>query len=449
MQFATGDGRAAGHIGAVLVLDAAPGFSVPEGRRVLDERIRAVPRLRQRLYRAPPGCGRPYWADDPAFDIDKHVRQVRCPPPGDERALLDLAAAQLREPMPRSRPLWSATFVSGLAGGGTGLLVIMDHVLADGIAGLAVLSTLVDQVAGTAQARPDRFPVPAPRARELASDAWRGRLRRSPRAEPGTPRQARGLRRIREGIAELGGARPPRHRVGCVLRRVLTSFSRQAVQVARRSAGRRSFLPPGLEEAAIVDALNALRSRYTYVFTTGGIGPTHDDITADCVAKAFGVSIDVDPRALAIMQERLVATGTEMNEARLRMTRIPKGADLVVNKVSGAPGIWLGNVIVMAGVPSIMQAMLDEVAPKLKTGIRMLSQTVRADAREGDIGTQLGEIAKANPDVAIGSYPFFDPQHGPNTNVVLRARDPQKLATATRAVEDMLQRVRGAQSSGG
>ena len=123
------------------------------------------------------------------------------------------------------------------------------------------------------------------------------------------------------------------------------------------------------------------------------------------------------------------------------MTRIPKGADLVVNKVSGAPGIWLGNVIVMAGVPSIMQAMLDEVAPKLKTGIRMLSQTVRADAREGDIGTQLGQIAKANPDVAIGSYPFFDPQHGPNTNVVLRARDPQKLATATRAVEDMNPRL--------
>jgi molybdenum cofactor synthesis domain-containing protein len=203
----------------------------------------------------------------------------------------------------------------------------------------------------------------------------------------------------------------------------------------------------GDEEAAIVDALNALRSRYTYVFTTGGIGPTHDDITADCVAKAFGVSIDVDPRALAIMQERLKATGAEMNEARLRMTRIPKGADLVVNKVSGAPGIWIGNVIVMAGVPSIMQAMLDEVAPRLKTGVRMLSETVRANAREGDIGTQLGDIAKANPEVAIGSYPFFDPQHGPNTNVVLRARDAQKLAVAKHAVEEMLLRVRGAQSA--
>jgi molybdenum cofactor synthesis domain-containing protein len=203
----------------------------------------------------------------------------------------------------------------------------------------------------------------------------------------------------------------------------------------------------GDEETAIVDALNALRKRYTYVFTTGGIGPTHDDITADCVAKAFGVSIDVDPRALAILQERVASTGIEMNEARMRMTRIPKGADLVINKVSGAPGIWMDNVIVMAGVPSIMQAMLDEVAPKLKTGIRMLSQTIRADAREGDIGTQLGDIAKANPGVVIGSYPFFDPQHGPNTNVVLRARDPDRLAKATRAVEAMLTRVRGAQTS--
>jgi molybdopterin-biosynthesis enzyme MoeA-like protein len=178
----------------------------------------------------------------------------------------------------------------------------------------------------------------------------------------------------------------------------------------------------GDEESAIVDALNALRKRYSYVFTTGGI------------------------RALAIMQERLAATGAEMNEARLRMTRIPKGADLVLNKVSGAPGMWIENVIVMAGVPSIMQAMLDEVAPKLKTAVRMLTETIRADAREGDIGTELGEIASAHPGVAIGSYPFFDPQLGPNTNVVLRGRDAEKLALARRAVEEMLQRVRAALS---
>src|SRR5262249_25859404 len=116
----------------------------------------------------------------------------------------------------------------------------------------------------------------------------------------------------------------------------------------------------GDEERAIVDALSALRHRYTYVFTTCGIGPTPGDIPADCVATAFGVPIDRNPRALAIL------------------------ADLILNKVSGAPGFWISNVIVMAGVPSIMQAMLDEVAPKLKVSVRMLSETVRADAREGD-----------------------------------------------------------------
>jgi molybdenum cofactor synthesis domain-containing protein len=196
------------------------------------------------------------------------------------------------------------------------------------------------------------------------------------------------------------------------------------------------------EEEAIVEALNALRLRYTYVFTTGGIGPTHDDITADSVAKAFDVPIDYDLRAVAIMRERFAAMGTEMNEARMRMTRIPAGADLVLNKISAAPGFWIGNVIVMAGVPAIMQAMLDEVAPKLKTGAKMLSETVRADLREGDIGTELGAVAKAHPQVTIGSYPFFDEARGPNTNVVIRARDARKLAAAKAAVEAMLREVR-------
>jgi molybdenum cofactor synthesis domain-containing protein len=201
----------------------------------------------------------------------------------------------------------------------------------------------------------------------------------------------------------------------------------------------------GDEEVEIVTAVNALRARYTYVFTTGGIGPTHDDITAECIAKAFGVTIDHDPRAVAILKERLAQTGGELNEARMRMTRIPAGAELVLNKVSAAPGFRLGNVIVMAGVPSIMQVMLDEVAPRLKTGVRVLSETVRADCREGDIGTPLGEIAKAHPEVSIGSYPFFDEQRGPNTNVVLRARDAGRLSAAKLAVEAMLARLKTAQ----
>jgi molybdenum cofactor synthesis domain-containing protein len=196
------------------------------------------------------------------------------------------------------------------------------------------------------------------------------------------------------------------------------------------------------DEDEIVTALNALRARYTYVFTTGGIGPTHDDITADSVAKAFGVTIDVDPRAVALFRQR--APNLELNEARLRMARLPAGAELVENKVSTAPGFMIGNVIVMAGVPSIMQAMLDAVSGRLKTGQKMLSETVLANAREGEIGTPLGEIAKAHPDTIIGSYPFFDGQ-GPNTNIVVRSRDPQSLAAARRDVEDMLRKIKPAQ----
>jgi len=175
------------------------------------------------------------------------------------------------------------------------------------------------------------------------------------------------------------------------------------------------------------------------VFTTGGIGPTHDDITADSVAKAFGVSIDHDPRAIALIKSRFQG---ELNEARLRMARIPAGADLITNKISAAPGFRIGNVHVMAGVPAIMQAMLDEIAPTLKTGVKMLSETVRADAREGDVGTELAAIAKAHPEVSIGSYPFFDPEKGPNTNIVVRSRDAGKLAAAKSAVEEMLAKVR-------
>jgi molybdopterin-biosynthesis enzyme MoeA-like protein len=166
--------------------------------------------------------------------------------------------------------------------------------------------------------------------------------------------------------------------------------------------------------------------------------------TAACVAKAFGVPLDTDPRALAILHKWVKTTGAEINEARLRMTRLPKGADLIVNKVSGAPGFWIGNVIVMAGVPSIMQAMPDEVAPKLKTGVRMLSETIARMRAGATLACSLARSRRPIRRLRIGGYPFFDPQNGPNMNVVLRARDPQKLAFAKRAVEDMLERVRRA-----
>ena len=195
------------------------------------------------------------------------------------------------------------------------------------------------------------------------------------------------------------------------------------------------------DEAAIVEAVNALRRTYDYLFTTGGIGPTHDDITADCVAKAFGVALEFHPEAVAILKERMAKIGGELNEARMRMARVPVGGALVANKVSGAPGFRIGNVIVMAGVPAIMQAMLDEVAPTLKTGAKLLSVTIRADAKEGDVGSELGAIAKAHPGVLIGSYPFFDEKMGPNTNIVVRSRDPDMLKQVKESVEDMLATV--------
>jgi molybdenum cofactor synthesis domain-containing protein len=190
------------------------------------------------------------------------------------------------------------------------------------------------------------------------------------------------------------------------------------------------------EEVEIIAALDALRHRYTYVFTTGGIGPTHDDITADSIAKAFGVGIDHHPEVVARFRERW--SDADLNEARLRMARIPDGAELIQSATILAPGFKIDNVIVMAGVPTIMQAMMDIVAPKLKSGVRMLSESVRANAREGDVGGPLRAIANAHPDTIIGSYPFTDEDNKPNTNLVVRSRDADKLAAAMGAVKEML-----------
>lgn len=193
------------------------------------------------------------------------------------------------------------------------------------------------------------------------------------------------------------------------------------------------------EAAMIIEAVNALRARYTYLFTTGGIGPTHDDITADCVAEAFGVGIDIDERARAMLLER--HKPEDLNAARLRMARIPFGADLIPNSVSKAPGFRIGNVHVMAGVPSVMQAMLDAIAPTLKGGAAMMSETIEAGGLpEGHYASDLGEIAKARPAVSIGSYPAMTPD-GFRNRIVVRSRDAQALAEAREAVEALLAKL--------
>ena len=195
------------------------------------------------------------------------------------------------------------------------------------------------------------------------------------------------------------------------------------------------------DEGEIVAALNALRARWDYVFSTGGIGPTHDDITADAVAKAFGVAIGEDPRALAIMMQRYQPA--DLTPARRRMARIPEGAELIENPVSKAPGFRIGNVIVMAGVPSVMQAMLDHAVKGLRTGQIMLVETIEATGLpEGRYGGPLGEIAAARPHVSIGSYPSYADGKFRN-QIVVRGKDGEAVADARRAVEAMIAELIG------
>jgi molybdenum cofactor synthesis domain-containing protein len=190
---------------------------------------------------------------------------------------------------------------------------------------------------------------------------------------------------------------------------------------------------PDIEDE-IVAALNSLRARYDYVFTTGGIGPTHDDITADAVAKAFGVGISVNDEAVAVMKARYETL--ELNEARLRMARIPDGGTLVANPVSAAPGFNIGNVFVMAGVPRIMQAMLENIIPTLEHGRPMLSRSVRVDTGEGNLATPLKAIQARYATVSLGSYPFTENGRF-GSNVVLRSKDETALEAAEAEVRAM------------
>ena len=183
------------------------------------------------------------------------------------------------------------------------------------------------------------------------------------------------------------------------------------------------------DEAAIVEAVNALRVRYTYLFTTGGIGPTHDDITADSVAKALGVPIDIDARALALLNAYFRKRGVEATPARLRMARIPHGATLIKNAISVAPGFMIGNVIVLAGIPDVMQVMLDDVMLNLMTGNTLQSTTIMIARAEGDVADLFAAHQELYPDVAMGSYPSFT-QTGPTTQLVLRSTDSRRLEAA-------------------
>lgn len=194
------------------------------------------------------------------------------------------------------------------------------------------------------------------------------------------------------------------------------------------------------DEAAIIEAVNQLRMRYTYVFTSGGIGPTHDDITAEAIAKAFDLPCEKDAKAMEILTAHYAAREMDFTEARQRMARMPKGASHIDNPVSKAPGFIIGNVHVMAGVPSIFLAMLDNVLPTLKTSAKLLSDSVVCGLGEGTIGTELGEIQQKHSDTLIGSYPRYDGMSF-TTEIVVRSREQAAINAAILDVKAMIERL--------
>lgn len=192
----------------------------------------------------------------------------------------------------------------------------------------------------------------------------------------------------------------------------------------------------------IVPTVREISAAFDYVFTTGGIGPTHDDITADCVAEAFGVDLPVNEEARRRLERHYANTDLELNAARMRMARIPVEATLIDNPVSAAPGFRLGNVHVMAGVPKIMQAMLDGILPTLKGGCPVLSVTIRSSLPEGMVAGGLGDLAMAFPEIDFGSYPAWT-KTAFQLSVVARGQDATLLEQAARAVEELIQNLGG------
>jgi molybdenum cofactor synthesis domain-containing protein len=192
------------------------------------------------------------------------------------------------------------------------------------------------------------------------------------------------------------------------------------------------------ERSAIVEAIRALSARYTYVFTSGGIGPTHDDITAESVAAAFDLEIEINPEARLILEERF---GTkDISPGRLLMARVPRGGTLIGNSVSGAPGFIVGNVYVMAGVPRILEAMLEDLSTKVRGGRKLLSRSIDCRVGESVVAAGLGALQKAYPGVKIGSYPQLG-RMPVYTQLVLRAADADLLERATADVQALVDRL--------
>jgi diacylglycerol O-acyltransferase / wax synthase len=307
------------HLGAVFVLDAGTGFDVESVRPVLAERVRAVPRLRQRLVRAPPGCGRPVWVDDPGFNAARHVRLLPCPDPGNEQALLDVAAAVITESLPRSRPLWAAAVVPGLRGGRVGLVLVLHHVLADGLGGLAILARLVDGADfGPARA----FPQPRPARRRLAADALRSRLR-------GLGRFRARWRALPRPLAAAGGVHAPRA-VAC--------------SILQRTGPRRRFAIARVELAGLQTTAHRHGGTVNDVLLTAVAGALHTLLERrDEPIEAFRIAVMVANR-------RAAAADTLGNQVVPLLVGVP-GAGAPVERLGRIAGTVRGARVSTTGQP--------------------------------------------------------------------------------------------------
>jgi diacylglycerol O-acyltransferase len=319
MGLASDAGSAPMQVGAVLVLSSGPDLDIAAVRALMADRVRSVPRLRQRLVETPPGCGRPVWVDEPDFDIGNHVRHLACPPPGDEQTLLALAAAVVTTPLSRARPLWSAVFVTGLADHAVGLVVIFHHVLADGIGGLAALGALVDEAPGP-PSRP--FPAPAPTRRRLAADAWVGRARaltRLPQAWPAA----------RRALAELGVRRPARA-ARCSLNRPTGARRQLAVVRADLAAVRAAAHRHGGTVNDVM--LTALTGALSTLLHARGETVDHIVVSVPVSARTsataarLGNEVGVMPVVLPAGGDARCRLRQVATETRTRKTRTPGGS---------------------------------------------------------------------------------------------------------------------------
>lgn len=321
MQLAADVGPVPAQIGAVLMLDPAAEFNVSAATRLIAQRIRAVPRFRHVLVNAPPGCGRPYWVDDPNFAIGHHVRSVACSPPGDEAALLDAAATIVTEPLPRSRPLWRATFVTGLAESRIALVVAFHHVLADGVGGLAVFANLVD---GAAAATEAPLPRPTPSIRELAADAWRARLRALARLPAMLPTARHAVTELHPAAASRAGRTTLNAPTG---RRRRLGVARTELAPVRDLARAHEATVNDVVLTAIAGALAALLARR-------GETVDHLVVSVPVSRRTSATSAELGNR-VGMMPVKLPVRGDRIERLR-RVTRITRAQKTTTRGASAA-----------------------------------------------------------------------------------------------------------------